>query len=266
MHFLRLDHAEREHVVWLEGAFGWWPGRASTALDDAMRKGDESVAEVLRAHGASTGRGRQRVFGAMVRMFARPIDSAFSLSWTNAKVSPGPFSGRKTRERCQNGCGLRRPPMRTPSFPSILAGTVSLLLLGTVGAQSGEIVQTGSIFTGVIQGNRTFQVPIAVTGYSGEQELAAVEVRIDVRMSGEYTIQPTPLPPNGIVAAHSTTTLTLGQDVLGNVEIDFAPIPWVFPVAFPLNILWALDGSDLETLTDESSLAAFESNGSTSRR
>ena len=141
-------------------------------------------------------------------------------------------------------------------IPAVVA---ALLLLPHAEARAQEVVQSGQIFTGVIQGNRSFRLPVVLAGYSGQQPLTAVEVTFDVRMSGEYTMQPTPVPPNGIVAAQSTTALSLGQLALGDTEIDFAPIPWVFPVQFPLNILWALDDSSMTRLTKEAALANFES-------
>ena len=135
----------------------------------------------------------------------------------------------------------------------------SLLLLGTAAAQGGEIVQTGSVFTGVIQGNRSFEIPIELDGYSGRAKLLSVEVSIDVRMSGEYTIQPTPVSPNGIVEAHSSTLFTLGKTDLAKVNLAFTPIPWVFPVNFPLNILWIQDGSNSNSFTDKATLRDFKS-------
>lgn len=154
--------------------------------------------------------------------------------------------------------------MRTSPLRWIAAAATALVLSVSAAAQRGQIVQSGQVFTGVIQGNRTFQFPIDIAGYTGEQELLAVEVTVDARMSGEYTIQPTAVPPNGIVAAHSTTTLSLGPDALGKIDIDFAPLPWVFPVNFPLNILWALDARDREVVRDAPGLSLFETNGSVS--
>lgn len=128
-------------------------------------------------------------------------------------------------------------------------------------AAGGTIVQTGTVFTGVFEGSRSFDLPLTLDGFApGQGKLQSVEVLLDARMSGEYTILPTPVPPNGTVESHSTTSLVLGSKSLVAVKIDFAPIPWIYPVTFPLNVLWALDGSDAGTFTDKQTLRAFTGN------
>lgn len=128
-------------------------------------------------------------------------------------------------------------------------------------AAGGTLVQTGFVFTGVFEGSRGFQLPVTLDGFSPSQgKLRSVTVQIDVRMSGEYTIQPTPVPPNGTVESHSTTALVLGSKSLASAHIDFAPIPWIYPVSFPLNVLWALDASDGASFTDKQTLRAFTGN------
>lgn len=148
--------------------------------------------------------------------------------------------------------------MLTSSLRWPAAALASLLLLSPATAQN-EIVQSGSVFTGVIEGNASFEFPITLDGYAEKPKLQAVEVTLVVRMSGEYTILPTPVPPNGIVEAHSTTTFTIDKTALGKASISFTPIPWVFPVTFPLNVLWALDETSNESFTDKSTLRSFTS-------
>ena len=122
----------------------------------------------------------------------------------------------------------------------------------------GQVVQSGLFFTGVVASSQTFDIPIRIHGFAQEgARLTAIEVQFDVRMSGEYTIQPTMVPPNGIVEAHSVTTLSLGTLELGATSLDFMPLPWMFPVNFPLNILWAQDGSDLRRFTGDDTRRLF---------
>ena len=132
----------------------------------------------------------------------------------------------------------------------------------------GEIVQSGTVFTGVSgsQGKRSYVFPITLNGFApGQGTLTSVEVELVVRMSGEYTIQPSVKPPNGIVEAHSTTRFKSGLTTLASVQLDFAPIPWVVPVNFPLNILWAKDGTAANVFTSGSTFNSFKSSGTLSR-
>lgn len=132
----------------------------------------------------------------------------------------------------------------------------------------GEIVQSGTVFTGVsgTQGKRKFTFPITMNGFApGQGTLRSVQVSLDVRMSGEYTIRPTSKSPNGIVEAHSTTRFVSGLQTQASVQLDFTPIPWVFPVNFPLNILWAKDGENARVFTDTGTLNSFRSSGPISR-
>lgn len=132
----------------------------------------------------------------------------------------------------------------------------------------GEIVQSGTVFTGVsgTQGKRSYVFPITLNGFApGQGTLTSVEVELVVRMSGEYTIQPSVKPPNGIVEAHSTTRFKSGLSTLTSVQLDFTPIPWVFPVSFPLNILWAKDGQAASVFTNGATFNSFKSSSPITR-
>jgi hypothetical protein len=145
----------------------------------------------------------------------------------------------------------------TPSSPEVLDVRSS----GPALAAAGTIVQSGFVFTGVFEGNRSFDLPVTLDGFAPKQgKLQSVEIELDVRMSGEYTIQPTPVPPNGTVESHSTTALELGGKSLASASIDFAPIPWIYPVNFPLNVLWALDENASGSFSDKQTLRAFTGN------